>query len=84
MGNEKTKESRGGRGRWLLVFFLAILVIVASCITLRRNLNLFHRTRHPDIVGHKYADALGIALQFFDVQKCKQTRLVRCLLIVLA
>lgn len=73
METEKPKSREWGV--WLLVLVIAILVMAASYITLRRDfrpLNVFHRSqRHPKIVD-KYADALGIALQFFDVQKCKK------------
>ncbi|KAI3451457.1 hypothetical protein Pfo_008122 [Paulownia fortunei] len=70
MGTEKS-ISRGW-GWWLLVLVIGILVMAASYITLRRDfgqLNVFHRSRRHPWIFDKYADALGIALQFFDVQK---------------
>ncbi|PIN08898.1 Cellulase [Handroanthus impetiginosus] len=57
---------------WFIAFVLAILVMSASYVTLRKNfgeLNVFHGPRRHPGIAHKYADALGIALQFFDVQK---------------
>lgn len=60
-------------GLRLLVLAIAVLVTVASTITLWKNSQYFHifhiSSKHR--VVDKYADALGIALQFFDVQKCK-------------
>ncbi|KAK4416809.1 Endoglucanase 24 [Sesamum alatum] len=70
--DEKPKAARGWRW-WLLVVVIATLVMAASYITLGRNFGrlnvLFHRTRRHPVVVEKYADALAIALQFFDVQK---------------
>ncbi|KAK6125630.1 hypothetical protein DH2020_040628 [Rehmannia glutinosa] len=70
MGTEKSKSEAWGS--WLLVLVIAILVMAASYITLRRNfgqLNVFHHSKRHPVIVDKYADALGIALQFFDVQK---------------
>ncbi|KAL0332726.1 UNVERIFIED_CONTAM: Endoglucanase 24 [Sesamum calycinum] len=71
--DEKPKPGARGWGWWLLVLAIATLVMAASYITLGRNFGrlnvLFHRSRrHPGVV-EKYADALAVALQFFDVQK---------------
>ncbi|KAL0343111.1 UNVERIFIED_CONTAM: Endoglucanase 24 [Sesamum angustifolium] len=71
--DEKPKPGARGWGWWLLVLAIATLVMAASYITLGRNFGrlnvLFHHSRrHPGVV-EKYADALAVALQFFDVQK---------------
>ncbi|KAK6150697.1 hypothetical protein DH2020_015629 [Rehmannia glutinosa] len=65
MGTEKSKSEAWGS--WLLVLVIAILVMAASYITLRRNfgqLNVFHHSKRHPVIVDKYADALGIALQF--------------------
>ncbi|KAL0449749.1 UNVERIFIED_CONTAM: Endoglucanase 24 [Sesamum latifolium] len=73
MGTDEKPKAARGWGWWLLVLAIATLVMAASYITLGRNFGhlnvLFHRSRrHPGVV-QKYADALAVALQFFDVQK---------------
>ncbi|KAL0379155.1 UNVERIFIED_CONTAM: Endoglucanase 24 [Sesamum radiatum] len=73
MGTDEQPKAARGWGWWLLVLAIATLVMAASYITLGRNFGrlnvLFHRSRkHPGVV-EKYADALAVALQFFDVQK---------------
>ncbi|KAH6760062.1 glycosyl hydrolase 9B7 [Perilla frutescens var. frutescens] len=69
---EAEKHKLRGWKWWLTVLVISMLVVAASYITLRKefpSLNIFHRSqRRPKIVG-KYADALSIALVFFDVQK---------------
>lgn len=61
---------------WLLtVSVIASIVVAASVLTLLRQLN--HPNGSASVQGNhgpivkKYADALSIAMQFFDVQKCK-------------
>lgn len=61
---------------WLLtVSVIASIVVAAAVLTLLRQLN--HRNSSDSVLGNrrpivdKYADALSIAMQFFDVQKCK-------------
>ncbi|KAL6010333.1 hypothetical protein ACLOJK_000764 [Asimina triloba] len=66
----------GGRRRsgnclcWLFLFAIVALVIVAVTLTVKNKL---HRSalanRSPGGISKKYANALGIALKFFDVQK---------------
>uniref|UniRef100_A0A5B7B8W6 Endoglucanase n=1 Tax=Davidia involucrata TaxID=16924 RepID=A0A5B7B8W6_DAVIN len=59
---------------WLLVLVIATLVVAAAGFTLWRN---FHRSDSeaahvpgsPGAIVDKYAYALNIAMQFFDVQK---------------
>ncbi|XP_047966753.1 endoglucanase 2-like [Salvia hispanica] len=72
MDAEKQKMVKGWK-LWLTLVFIAALVMAASYITLRkefRSLNLFHHSpRRPDQAVAKYAEALSIALLFFDVQK---------------
>lgn len=72
---EAGKEKVGGGKWWLTVLVIFVLVGAGSYVSLRRefrSLSLFRRPdKQPVIVG-EYADALSIALQFFDVQKCKR------------
>lgn len=60
---------------WVLVTVIGVLVIAAATLTILRDF----RSKAPKVRSHhgpvvqKYADALGIAVQFFDVQKCPST-----------
>lgn len=59
----------------LIVIFIAVLVAIACALTLwdafhRSRRSHHHPIRPPSAVDEKYANALGIAMQFFDVQKC--------------
>lgn len=71
---EAGKQKVGGGKWWLTVLVIFVLVVAASSVTLRRefrSLSLFRRSEERlEIIG-EYADALSIALLFFDVQKCK-------------
>ena len=55
------------------MFVIGALVVAAVTLTILKN---FHHsakpTSIPGAIVEKYADALEIALQFFDVQKCTQ------------
>ncbi|XP_058098807.1 endoglucanase 24-like [Magnolia sinica] len=58
---------------WLIVFGIAALVVTAAVLTIRKK---SHRSREaapvpgpPGAIAKKYAEALRIALQFFDIQK---------------
>lgn len=53
---------------------IAILVIVAGVLAILEDLKDSKKnsaSHHPGPIVKKYADALEMALQFFDVQKCK-------------
>nr|GME04352.1 endoglucanase 2-like [Ipomoea batatas] len=71
--SEENKEEQCCRfhEKWawrLLVLLITVLVIAASSFTLRRY---FHRRNSKPSVAivADYASALGVAMQFFDVQK---------------
>jgi len=73
----KEVEDTKSNFRWcwfLLVSVIAILVIVAGVLAIIEDLKDSKKdsaSHHPGPIVKKYADALEIALQFFDVQKCK-------------
>lgn len=81
---EDTK-SKGGWGWWLVVFVIGALVIAAGVLTLLKDFD-DHKNGsgpgHHGAIVKKYADAVEIALHFFDVQKCntKPLNLYLCLL----
>ncbi|KAG5050854.1 hypothetical protein JHK87_003052 [Glycine soja] len=59
---------------WLTVSIIAVLVVVAGVLSLITKFKFGHSnspefTSHPTNVVQKYASALELALQFFDVQK---------------
>lgn len=60
---------------WPLVFVIGALVTAAGILTILRNYFQDHHSQqssvsdNPNAVVKKYADALEIALQFFEVQK---------------
>lgn len=65
--------SKGCTG-WLIVAAVAMLVAVAAVLTIREK---HHHHRDvlpvpgpPGTIDKKYADALAVALQFFQIQKC--------------
>lgn len=73
------KSSSKGWCGWFLVIAIAALVATAVVITIKK------KTKHseaapvpgpPGAIAKKYADALKIAMQFFDVQKCTSFSLV--------
>ncbi|XP_027183784.1 endoglucanase 24-like [Coffea eugenioides] len=58
----------------LLVIFFAALVLLACAFTLWYDVHRSRRSQHrparpPRVVDEKYANALGVAMQFFEVQK---------------
>ncbi|KAL3723745.1 hypothetical protein ACJRO7_035850 [Eucalyptus globulus] len=57
---------------WVLVTVIAVLVIVAVALTILKDFHSKAAKVHHSPVEQKYADALGIAMQFFDVQKSGQ------------
>ncbi|XP_048335449.2 endoglucanase 2-like isoform X2 [Ziziphus jujuba] len=73
MEGKQINEIKGGWfWSWLLVFVIGALVVAATVLTLLRNINHFKLNRHrghPEHIVPKYADALEIAMRFFDVQK---------------
>lgn len=71
------KEGRDKLGWcwWLLVSVIVALVVTAAFITLWRDFHYFHsnNSHAHRVMVDKYADALSIAMQFFDIQKCIQS-----------
>lgn len=70
--------SRGkGCVGWLIVLVVAALVVTAAVIAFKvkhkKSSDLGPVPGPPGAVTEKYADALGVALQFFQVQKCSFT-----------
>lgn len=57
---------------------VTVLVVVVSFFTIWPK---FHHSKgahgpgHPGAIAGNYADALEIAMQFFDIQKCTYTTL---------
>lgn len=70
LGPEGAKFKRWG---WcLLVLLIGAMVAAAAGLTVWKSLNHFKKSSaHHGIITQKYADALEVALQFFDVQKCE-------------
>lgn len=56
---------------WLTVSIVAVLVVGAGVFTIITKFHFHHHSHStkPTNVVHKYASALQLALQFFDVQK---------------
>lgn len=77
---EKTPKPESKPKLWawgLLVTALAALVLVASFLAIWKHFLHFgfQRRRHHESHGSgsgNYGDALSVAVQFFDVQKCKR------------
>lgn len=70
-----TEDKRKSKGWlwWLPVLVFAAVVITMSVLTILKFVDQLKRspsTHRPQKVIKKYADALEIAMQFFDVQKC--------------
>ncbi|XP_050227625.1 endoglucanase 24-like [Mercurialis annua] len=67
---ENKRKSRSW-GRVLLVLLIGAAVIAASVLTILKTLDHFKKRSggHKANMVKKYADALEVALQFFDVQK---------------
>lgn len=59
--------------RWLIFLAVASLIAAVTVYVVKKKQE--HRDvlpvpGPPGALDHKYADALGVALQFFQVQKC--------------
>lgn len=74
MGKEKESKGGGCCG-WFLVIIVASAIVAGIVIAVRSK---FHHSDKaepvpgpPGAIVTKYSDALKLALQFFDVQKCK-------------
>lgn len=71
------KRRSGGCCGWFLV--AVILAVVAAAIVLGLRKRFDHHGGDnaapvpgpPGAIEKKYADSLSVAMQFFDVQKCK-------------
>lgn len=82
---EKSK-SKGCFG-WFLVLVLLALVVGAIVYTIKKKTSHSDKPAPvpgpPGAVEKKYAEALKVAMQFFDVQKCMYRnvcyRLLNCL-----
>lgn len=73
MGEEKS--SKGGCLGWFLVIIVLAAIVAGIVIAFRSK---FHHSDKPEPVPGppgaivtKYSDALKLAMQFFDVQKCE-------------
>ncbi|RWW01829.1 hypothetical protein GW17_00035113 [Ensete ventricosum] len=67
----ESKFTKGCSG-WLIVLVIAALVVAAAVFAIKKKQH--HREvlpvpGPPGAINQKYADALGVALQFFQVQK---------------
>lgn len=68
---EGRRKAKGGWLWWLPVLVFAAIVVTMSVLTILKFVHHLKRSPHrPQKVIQKYADALEIAMQFFDVQKC--------------
>ena len=71
----KESKSRGCLG-WFLVIVILALVVGAVVYTIKKKIDHANDDKAapvpgpPGAIDKKYADALKIAMQFFDVQKC--------------
>lgn len=70
MGN---RSGKGGCCGWFLVLVVALVVGLAIYFTIKSKHQNSEADGEPGGVSKKYADALKIALQFFDVQKCNSS-----------
>lgn len=75
VAKEAKPKDKEGWFWWAVVLVIAALLIVASSITLWKKFGHFHWKGSHSHGGHgpivdKYSDALNIAMQFFDVQRC--------------
>jgi hypothetical protein len=77
-----SKYTRGCCG-WLIVALVAALVATAAMFAIMkrksggRHLKPLPVPGPPGAIDSKYGDALGVALQFFQVQKCEYPCLTR-------
>lgn len=75
--NRMGKESKsGGCLGWLLAIVILALVVGAIVYAVKQKMDHANDNKPspvpgpPGAIDKKYADALKIAMQFFDVQKC--------------
>lgn len=69
--DSKKERAKLGWCWWLFVSLFAGLVVAAAFLTLWKDFHFF-RSRNSRDHGtvDKYVDALSIAMQFFEIQKC--------------
>lgn len=67
------RSGKGGCCGWFLVLVVALVVGLAIYFTIKSKHQNLEADGAPGAVSKKYADALKIALQFFDVQKCNSS-----------
>lgn len=69
------KRRSGGWCGWFLVLMVFGAIGFAIFVTVTQKIyesepDASPVPGHPGAITKKYADALGIAMQFFDIQKC--------------
>ncbi|KAF9682214.1 hypothetical protein SADUNF_Sadunf05G0085300 [Salix dunnii] len=65
--NAKKVEDTKSNYRWCWFFLVSMIAIIVIVANSKKN----STSHHPGPIMKKYVDALEIALQFFNVQKCK-------------
>lgn len=71
----KESKSRGCLG-WFLVIVILALVVGAIVYTIKKKMDHGNDDKAapvpgpPGAIDKKYADALKVAMQFFNIQKC--------------
>ena len=78
---ESKQEKWKGWCWWILVLAIAAMVVASAILTIWNNYRHSKVSSVPDRQGkiaEKYAEALKIAIQFFDIQKCSITYLHVC------
>lgn len=75
--NKKYQYHVGALCWWLTLSIIGILVVGAAILLILKRLHHHDSAQSsavPTNIVQKYASALELALQFFDVQKCNQNR----------
>lgn len=82
---ESKQEKSKGWCWWILVLAIAAMVVASAVLTVWHNCRRSKMSSVPDRPGkiaENYAEALKIAIRFFDIQKCTIMHLL-CLLFFL-